>query len=97
MTGGPEKSGLINRHLAEACCLVGLAMGVGSQRIVIEDGYSAGLTWSIRNAIGNQPLFANFGAVNLLDLKDFRELGRVIDSIEADRLILHINPMQEVF
>ena len=97
MTGGPAESEKINRHLAEACCELGIAMGVGSQKISLEQDGTAGLSRSIRHAIGNQPLFANFGAVNLANLKHVSELSRILDPIEADALILHLNPMQEVF
>ena len=97
MTGGPTESERINRHLAEACNEVGVAMGVGSQRILMQEGSLSGLTWSVRDAIGTRPLFANFGAVNLPQLGAVRDLGQIIDSIEADALILHLNPMQEVF
>ena len=97
MTGGPVESERINRHLAEACNELRIAMGVGSQRITIQDGEASGLTWSVRHAIGDLPLFANFGAVNLPHLKAVQELGRILDPIEADALIIHLNPMQEVF
>ena len=97
MTGGPSESERINRHLAEACNELGIAMGVGSQRIAMQEGSVSGLTWSVRNAVGTRPLFANFGAVNLPQLNAIQDLGRILDSIEADALILHLNPMQEVF
>ena len=97
MTGGPSEAERINRHLAEACKELRIAMGVGSQRISIQDGEASGLSWSVRRAIGDLPLFANFGAVNLPHLKTIQELGRILDPIEADALILHLNPMQEVF
>ncbi len=97
MTGGPTESEAINRRLAEACQEMRIAMGVGSQRVGIEDGHTGGLNGSIRDAIGSSPLFANFGAVNLLGLSDVNDLGRILDPIEADALILHLNPMQEVF
>jgi len=97
MTGGPTRAESINRHLAEACRETGLAMGVGSQRIGLELGQTAGLAKSVREAIGKQPLFANFGAVNLLHLKQVSDLQHILDPLEADALILHLNPMQEVF
>ncbi len=97
MTGGPQQAERINRHLAEACSEMKLAMGVGSQRIGIQDGQVAGLNYSIRQAMGNQPLLANFGAVNLQHLSAIEDLGAILEPIEADGLILHLNPMQEVF
>ncbi|MDC1466755.1 type 2 isopentenyl-diphosphate Delta-isomerase [Litorivicinus sp.] len=97
MTGGPLRAERINRHLAEAVCELGLAMGVGSQRIAIEQGKKSGMTSTIRDAIGRCPLMANFGAVNLLTLKSISDLGYVLDPLEADAIILHLNPMQEIF
>ena len=97
MTGGPARAEAINIHLAEACRERGLAMGVGSQRIGLEFGETAGLAGSIRKAIGGQPLFANFGAVNLPTLTNISDLQSIIDPLEADALVLHLNPMQEVF
>lgn len=97
MTGGPLKAESINMHLAEGCAELGLAMGVGSQRIDMESGYQSGLGKAIRKAIGPQPLFANYGVGNLMDLDEPNALQKIIDTIEADALILHLNPIQEVF
>ncbi len=97
MTGGPQQSEKINMHLAEACRETGLAMGVGSQRINFQTGHKGGLSRSIREAIGTQPLMANFGAVNLTQLKDVAYLENILEPLQADALILHLNAMQEVF
>lgn len=97
MTGGPARAERINAVLAEACRELNLAMGVGSQRIALETRHLSGMTRSVRGAIGQQPLMANFGAINLPDLASPSELSRILDPLQADALILHLNPMQEVF
>lgn len=98
MTGGPARAEAINTHLAEAARELGLAMGVGSQRVALTgkgDG-AAGLEARIRQLMGNQPLFANLGAVQLVEEAGTHMALRAIESLEADALILHLNPMQEM-
>ena len=95
MTGGPHLASRINQHLAEAARELGLAMGVGSQRIALESDDHAGLTHSVRTAIGDQPLFANLGAITASQLADIRCIERILAPLDADALILHFNPMQE--
>jgi isopentenyl-diphosphate Delta-isomerase len=97
MTGGPARAERINQSLAIACRELGLAMGVGSQRIALETANQSGINRSIRECIGRQPLMANYGAINLAGLTHPSDLGRIIDPLEADGLILHLNPMQEIF
>ena len=96
MTGGIDWANDINRALAEACRERGWAMGVGSQRIQLDDDRGQGFE-ELRHWAGDIPLFANFGAVNLLGLKKVADLRRLTDPLQADALVLHLNPMQEVF
>ena len=96
MTGGIDWANDINRALAEACRERSWAMGVGSQRIQLDDDRGQGFE-ELRHWAGDIPLFANFGAVNLLGLKNVADLRRLTDPLQADALVLHLNPMQEVF
>ncbi|MEP9369680.1 type 2 isopentenyl-diphosphate Delta-isomerase [Xanthobacter sp. VNH20] len=95
MTGGPAAAGLINRHLAEAAQHLGIALGVGSQRVVLEGGQAAGLDAGLRRIAPDVPLFANLGAAQLAQGYGLDEARRAVDMIEADALILHVNPLQE--
>jgi isopentenyl-diphosphate delta-isomerase len=94
MTGGTEQAGLINRHLAQAAQQQRLAMGVGSQRAGIERG-EAGQTFRVREVAPDLLLFANLGAVQFNYGYSVDECRRAVDMIEADALILHLNPLQE--
>jgi isopentenyl-diphosphate delta-isomerase len=99
MTGGAEKAGTINANLAKAAKKYGLGMGLGSCRPVLEQTESA-RDFKIRPIIGDQPLFANLGIAQLQELFLNNQSKRVIDlidSLEADGLIIHVNPLQEWF
>jgi isopentenyl-diphosphate delta-isomerase len=95
MTGGPQKGGAINLAIAEAAQALGFAMGVGSQRIALGGGVNHGLDRSIRNKAPDILLFANLGAVQLTHGMTVSDARRAVDLIEADALILHLNPLQE--
>jgi isopentenyl-diphosphate delta-isomerase len=95
MTGGPRKAEALNRHIAEACNHLGLAFGVGSQRIALEGGNAAGLGRALRNAAPNAPILANFGAAQLKQWNGVEMANRALDMIDADGLIIHLNPLQE--
>ncbi|MBU7582049.1 MAG: type 2 isopentenyl-diphosphate Delta-isomerase [Nostoc sp. TH1S01] len=94
MTGGTEEAGRINRRLAEVAQHYKLAMGVGSQRVAVEKPQVVE-TFAIRKYAPDVLLFANVGAVQLNYKYGLDECLRIIDMLEADALILHINPLQE--
>ena len=94
MTGGTEQAGKINRVLAEAAQETGIAMGLGSQRAAIENlGLSN--TFQVRQFAPDVLLFANLGAVQLNYGYGIEQCQQAVDMIEADALILHLNPLQE--
>ena len=94
MTGGTARARDINRNLAAAAEALGIAMGVGSQRAMIEDPALAG-SYRVRDVAPNILLFANFGAVQLNDGYGADEARRAVETIGADALFLHFNPLQE--
>jgi len=94
MTGGAKQADKINISLAEAAQEKGIAMGVGSQRAVIEEpALAAGM--NLRRYAPNILLFANLGAVQLNYGYGITECKRAVEMLEADALILHLNPLQE--
>lgn len=94
MVGGVEEAAHINRNLAAAAQELGCAMGVGSQRCAIEDP-SAAVSFQVRDVAPDILLFANIGAVQLNYGFGLDECRRAVEMIEADALILHLNPLQE--
>jgi isopentenyl-diphosphate delta-isomerase len=94
MTGGTEQAEMINFRLATVAQQYGLAMGVGSQRVAIEKPEVA-KTFAIRSVAPDALLFANLGAVQLNYQYGIDECRKVVDLLEANGLILHLNPMQE--
>lgn len=94
MTGGTRQASTINRRLAEAAQAVGIAMGVGSQRAAIQHPEQAA-TFQVRRYAPDALLFANLGAVQLNYGYGIDECRRAVDMIEADALVLHLNPLQE--
>jgi isopentenyl-diphosphate Delta-isomerase len=94
MTGGTSEAGRINQILAEAAQQAGIVMGVGSQRAALENSAEAE-TFQVRRFAPNILLFANLGAVQLNYGYTVDHCRRAVDMIEADALILHLNPLQE--
>jgi isopentenyl-diphosphate Delta-isomerase len=94
MTGGTADAEVINLRLAEAAQEVKIAMGVGSQRAAIEHPEQA-RTFQVRRSAPDILLFANIGAVQLNYGYGIDQCRRAVDMIEADALILHLNPLQE--
>ncbi len=94
MTGGTELAKLVNWRLAEVAEAYQLAMGVGSGRVILENPEVIP-TFAVRSIAPTIPLFANIGAVQLNYGYGVDQCQKLVDILEADALILHINPLQE--
>ena len=94
MTGGTPEAQRINRNLAIAAQEHGVALGIGSQRAAIEHPELAP-TFQVRSVAPDILLFANLGAVQLNYGYTVEHCRRAVAMIEADALILHLNPLQE--
>jgi len=95
MTGGAEQAELINRNLAAGAQARGIAMGLGSQRTGLEIAATV-RSFQVRREAPDILLLANLGAVQLNKGYGVDHCRRAVEMIEADALILHINPLQEV-
>lgn len=94
MTGGVAEGGRINRNLAQAAQHCGVAMGLGSGRIALEDR-AAREHFLVRREAPDVFLLANLGAVQLNYGYDAARCLELVRVLEADALILHLNPLQE--
>jgi len=100
MTGGTQRAGHINKNLALACAEFGLGMGLGSCRILLDSPEHFD-DFNVRPIMGNEaPLFANMGICQLESMLangSTDKLSELVDKLQADGLIIHINPLQEAF
>ena len=96
MTGGAgTRLAQINQRLAQAAEQTQVAMAVGSQRAMIVEP-AAEASFQLRQWAPSVPLIANMGAVQLNYGFGHTHARRMIEALEADALILHLNPLQEV-
>jgi len=95
MTGGVDAElARINRNLAEAAEAEGVALAVGSQRVMFSDP-AARASFELRDVAPTALLFGNLGAVQLNDGLGAGDCQAAIDVLDADGLYLHLNPLQE--
>ena len=94
MTGGTEEGELINRCLAEAAAELNLPFAIGSQRIYIQEKRNPRVPY--RKIAPSIPILANLGAVQLNYGFTRDDCLRAVEMIDADALILHLNPLQEL-
>lgn len=98
MTGGSALAKTINHNLARLCSQFNLGMGLGSCRIIIEDK-SHLPDFDIRKIINDRPMFANLGISEIENLIHNNKIDKIIhllDELQADGLIIHVNPLQEL-
>jgi isopentenyl-diphosphate Delta-isomerase len=98
MTGGTLMARTINHNLAKACREFRIGMGLGSCRKLLgDDTYFD--DFNLRPIMGHDvPLFANLGIAQveiLLKSGAVSKIDHLIGRLQADGLIIHINPLQE--
>ena len=94
MTGGSERAAEINHALALAAQEAGIGMGLGSMRAALEHPETA-WTYQVRAYAPDILLLANLGAVQLNCGYGPAACQELVDLVEADALVLHLNPLQE--
>jgi len=98
MTGGTQKAHAINHNLAKACAEFGLGMGLGSCRPLLESNERFE-DFNLRPIIGdNLPFYANLGIAQIEHLLTNGKQQQIVDLVsrlQANGLIVHVNPMQE--
>lgn len=98
MTGGTEKARKINENLAKACSHFKMGMGLGSCRSLLDSNDRLD-DFNLRHIIGNDlPFYANLGVAQveqLLKLGQIDKVNQLIEKLQVDGLIIHVNPLQE--
>ncbi len=99
MTGGYPNALDINRELAFIAKDYHLAIGIGSARQAMEDKSQHASYKIVRKTYPEGLVFTNVGAVEIARLGEERKTKKlkvIIDLVQADALIVHLNPLQEL-
>ena len=98
MTGGTSNAKQINEKLAIAAKLLNIPIGVGSQRQAIENKNYHSTYRVIRKNAGEVPILGNIGAAQVAKSKNpVDEINLLIELVDADAMVIHTNPLQELF
>ena len=98
MTGGLAEGALINRRLATAAAKFGIPMGVGSQRIALEEPKHQAI-FAVKNEVPDVFLIGNIGFAQLVNKTKDEALDlcqQAIKMINADAMAIHLNLLQEL-
>lgn len=96
MTGGYAGASPVNAIIAEFCEQYDLPFGVGSQRAMLEDESLTNTFSIVREKAPNAFICSNIGGAQLIGGLDLKMINKLIDSIKADAIIVHLNPLQEL-
>lgn len=95
MTGGTDKATKINIALAEAVEELNIGMGVGSQRIAIDNPKVEHSFSVVREKAPTAFILANIGGPQLVSKYGLKEAKKAIKMVKANALAIHLNPLQE--
>ncbi|MCX6173776.1 MAG: type 2 isopentenyl-diphosphate Delta-isomerase [Ignavibacteriales bacterium] len=97
MTGGTEEAKRINEKLAIVANELQIPIGVGSQRQALEDKKYHSTYRVVRKNAGKVPILGNIGAAQVAKSKNLiNDIKLLIDLVEADAMVIHVNPLQEL-
>ncbi|WP_069131701.1 type 2 isopentenyl-diphosphate Delta-isomerase [Rhodohalobacter halophilus] len=96
MTGGYTEAGSVNSIIAKCCQENNLPFGVGSQRAMLEDERQIESFSVVREHAPDAFISANIGGAQLIGGLNSDKLNLLVNSIQADAIIVHLNPLQEL-
>jgi len=94
MTGGAKYAKRLNQSLAQAAGEAGIALALGSQRVLISHPELTN-DFAVRSIIGDGVLLGNIGAIQLKEYSP-EQISELVDRVEADGMCVHLNPAQEL-
>ncbi len=92
ITGGAKEAGKINKDIAKACEALGIGMGLGSQRAMIEKP-ELSETYVVRDVAPTIFLAGNIGVTELGKIPA-SQIAEALEKVGADALAVHINAAQ---
>lgn len=96
MTGGTEEAENINLRLSVIAQELKIPIGVGSQRQALENNDNHNSYTVIRKTAKDVPVLGNIGAAQLVQSKNLSDILSLIDMLEANAFVVHLNPLQEL-
>ncbi len=96
MTGGVTEAENINARLSIAANQLNIPLGVGSQRQALENELFHKSYKVIRKNAPKIPVLGNIGASQIVQFKTFEKIKILVDLVEADAMVIHTNPAQEL-
>ncbi len=94
MTGGHEKVAKINQDIAMACEETKIGMGLGSTRAAIEKP-STFSSFDVRKFAPHIFLACNLGVSQLKNYST-QKIQKLVNDLQCDALIIHVNAAQEI-
>lgn len=95
MTGGSEKAFQINSNLSKLAADLNIPIGVGSQKQLLQNNDHLDSFKVIRANAPNVPVLSNIGYSDLPNMT-IDNINYLIEVVDADALIVHFNPLQEL-
>jgi isopentenyl-diphosphate delta-isomerase len=95
MTGGTAKATKINAAIAETVEELHLGMGVGSQRIAIDNPKVERSFSVVREKAPTAFILANIGGPQLVRKYGVKEAKKAVEMVKANVLAVHLNALQE--
>ena len=96
MTGGTPEARKINERLGKLAQEYDIPMGLGSQRAGLKSKELASTYEIARKNAPNAFLIANIGGAQLSSGLTVSEVEKIVEMIQADALVIHLNPLQEL-
>ncbi len=96
MTGGTPEALKINARLGALAETFGFGMGLGSQRAGLKSDALAETYSVARKNAPSAFLIANIGGAQLAEGLDIKMIEKIISMIDANALVIHLNPLQEL-
>lgn len=102
MTGGHHDATDINGRLAQAAELLGLAIGVGSQRAALEEPGLAKTYSVVRDLAPSTMILGNLGVAQFVRQRGAtrcygpRDVERAVSMVGADAMAIHLNVLEEM-
>ena len=95
MTGGIQKGAMINETLAQAAVKHNIPMGIGSQRVALENSEYESI-FKLKDKFPRLFLIGNLGAAQIAGPSGLERCLRAVDMVQANALAIHVNVLQEL-